>query len=80
MAMARKKPPVRAWAGSKADEKADAKIKKDAKLTPAQSRKFDKADAKMDKGNPSKPEDTKKDKALASKIKATGRKPKPKGK
>ena len=62
--MATKKP----WPGSKADEKADAKMKKG--MTPAQKAKFEKADKKMDKDKKmSKSEDLKKDKALAKKIK-----------
>jgi hypothetical protein len=61
--MATKKP----WPGSKADEKADKKLKKG--MTPAQKKKFESADKKMDKDkNMSKAEDMKKDKALAKKV------------
>jgi hypothetical protein len=62
--MAKKDAP---WAGSKADEKADAKLKKG--MTPAQKKKFEAADKKMDAKKPSKSEDMKKDKALAKKVK-----------
>lgn len=68
--MAIKKPADKkkgAWAGSPADEKADAKLQKG--MTPAQKAKFKSADKDMDKGKPSKAEDKKKDAALAAKIK-----------
>jgi hypothetical protein len=38
-------------------------------MTPAQKKKFEAADKKMDAKNPSKKEDIKKDKALANRIK-----------
>jgi hypothetical protein len=63
--MSSKKP----WAGSKADEKADKKLEKG--MTPAQKKKFEAADKKMDKDKSmSKSEDMKKDKALAARIKS----------
>jgi hypothetical protein len=61
----KKMPP---WIGSKADKKQDKKAEKG--MTPAQKKKFEKADAKMDKDKTlTKKEDTKKDKALAARIK-----------
>ena len=55
------------WTGSKADEKQDKKAMKG--MTPAQKKKFEAADKKMDAKKPSKKEDIKKDAALAKKIK-----------
>jgi hypothetical protein len=55
------------WIGSKADEKQDKKAMKG--MTPAQKKKFEAADKKMDAKKPSKKEDIKKDAALAKKIK-----------
>jgi len=60
----KKMPP---WIGSKADEKQDKKLEKG--MTPAQKKKFEAADKKMDAKKPSKKEDIKKDKALAARIK-----------
>ena len=68
MAIAKKKPEMKKpWSGSKADEKADAKVMKG--MTPAQKAAFEKGDKKMDKKNPSKAADMKMDKALAAKVK-----------
>jgi hypothetical protein len=50
-----------------ADKKQDAKTTKG--MTPAQKAKFEKEDKKMDKKPMSRKEDTKKDNALAKKIK-----------
>jgi hypothetical protein len=56
------------YIGSSADKKQDAKTMKG--MTPAQKKKFEKADAKMDKDKTlTKKEDTKKDNALANRIK-----------
>jgi hypothetical protein len=55
------------WIGSKADEKQDKKLEKG--MTPAQKKRFEAADKKMDAKKPSKKEDLKKDAALAKKIK-----------
>jgi hypothetical protein len=56
------------YIGSSADRKQDAKTMKG--MTPAQKAKFAKGDAKMDKNKKlTKKEDTKKDNALAKKIK-----------
>lgn len=55
------------WTGSKADEKQDKKTMKG--MTPKQKAAFEKGDKKMDKKNPSKAEDKKKDAALAKKVK-----------
>ena len=55
------------WIGSKADEKQDKKLEKG--MTPAQKKKFEAADKKMDAKKPSKKEDIKKDRALAARIK-----------
>ena len=60
----KKMPP---WIGSKADEKQDKKLEKG--MTPAQKKKFEAADKKMDAKKPSKKEDIKKDNALAARIK-----------
>lgn len=60
----KKMPP---WIGSKADEKQDKKLEKG--MTPAEKKKFEAADKKMDAKKPSKKEDIKKDKALAARIK-----------
>jgi hypothetical protein len=57
------------YIGTAADKKQDAKTMKG--MTPAQKAKFNKADAKMDKNTKlTKAQDTKKDNALAKKIKA----------
>ena len=56
------------WTGSKADEKADKKTMKG--MTPAQKKKFESEDKKMDAKKPSKSADKKMDAALAKKIKA----------
>jgi hypothetical protein len=64
----KKKKAMPPWIGSKADEKQDKKAEKG--MTPAQKKKFEAADKKMDAKKPSKAEDTKKDKALAARIKA----------
>ena len=62
--MASKKP----YIGSKADEAQDKKTMKG--MTPAQRASFKKKDAKMDKDKTlTKAQDTKKDNALAKKIK-----------
>jgi hypothetical protein len=64
--MADKKKP---YIGTAADKKQDAKTMKG--MTPAQKAKFEKADAKMDKNTKmTKAQDTKKDNALARRIKA----------
>jgi hypothetical protein len=55
------------WTGSKADEKADKKTMKG--MTPAQKKKFEAADKKMDAKMPSKKADMRMDKALAAKVK-----------
>ena len=58
----------KSWVGSKADNKMDKKLEKG--MTPAQKKRFEKEDAKMDKNKSlSKKEDMKMDKALARKIK-----------
>ena len=68
MAIAKKKPKMKKpWSGSKADEKADAKVMKG--MTPAQKAAFEQGDKEMDKNPMSRAEDTKKDKALAAKVK-----------
>lgn len=57
------------YIGTAADKKQDAKTM--TGMTPAQKAKFQKADAKMDKNTKlTKAQDTKKDNALAKKIKA----------
>jgi hypothetical protein len=57
------------YIGSAADKKQDAKTMKG--MTPAQKAKFQKEDAKMDKNKGmTKSQDTKKDNALAKKIKS----------
>ena len=57
------------------DEAQDAKVMKN--MTPKQMLEFKKKDKKMDKDKTmSRSEDTKKDKALAEKIKAKGKKKK----
>jgi hypothetical protein len=62
--MATKKP----YIGSAADKKQDSKTMKG--MTPSQKAKFEKADAKMDKNKGmTKAQDTKKDNALARRIK-----------
>jgi hypothetical protein len=66
----KKMPP---WIGSKADKEQDKKAEKG--MTPAEKKKFEKADAKMDKDKTlTKKEDTAKDKALAARIKAADKK------
>ena len=57
------------WTGSKADEKADAKLMKG--MTPKQKAAFKKGDEKMDAKKPSKAADKKMDAALAKKVKKT---------
>lgn len=57
----------KSWVNTKADKKQDKKLEKG--MTPAQKKKFEAADKKMDAKNPSKKEDIKKDKALANRIK-----------
>jgi hypothetical protein len=57
----------KSWVNTKADMKQDKKLEKG--MTPAQKKKFEAADKKMDAKNPSKKEDIKKDKALANRIK-----------
>ena len=57
------------YIGSSADKKQDAKTTKG--MTPAQKAKFNKEDAKMDRNTKlTKAQDTRKDNALAKKIKA----------
>jgi hypothetical protein len=57
------------YIGSAADKKQDSKTMKG--MTPSQKAKFEKADAKMDKNTKmTKAQDTKKDNALAKKIKS----------
>jgi hypothetical protein len=57
------------YIGSAADKKQDAKTMRG--MTPAQKEKFKKEDSKMDKNTKlTKKEDTKKDNALAKKIKS----------
>ena len=64
----KKKKAMPPWIGSKADKKQDKKEEKG--MTPAQKKKFEAADKKMDKDKTlTKKEDTAKDKALASRIK-----------
>jgi len=59
-----------AWIGSKADEKQDKKLEKG--MTPAQKKRFEAGDRKMDKDKSlTKKEDVKKDKALAKKVKSS---------
>ena len=62
----KKMPP---WIGSKADNAQDKKEEKG--MTPAQRRKFEEEDRKMDSKNPSKKEDMKKDRKLAMSVKKT---------
>jgi hypothetical protein len=50
----------------KADKKQDAKVKRG--MTPAQKKKFDAADKKMDAKNPPRGKDKEMDEALADKI------------
>lgn len=69
--MAEKKKSTPPWIGTKGDKSQDAATKKKAGLTGKDAKKFDKADAKMDKDKTlTKKEDTKKDNALAKKIAA----------
>jgi hypothetical protein len=56
-----------AWIGSKADKAQDKKEMKG--MTPAQKKKFEAADKKMDAKKPSKKADMRMDKALAAKVK-----------
>jgi hypothetical protein len=49
------------------DKEQDKKLEKG--MTPAQKKKFEAADKKMDKKKPSRAEDKKMDKALAKKVK-----------
>jgi hypothetical protein len=62
----KKMPP---WIGSKDDEKQDKKLEKG--MTPAQKKKFEAADKKMDAKKPSEKADKRMDKALATKVKKT---------
>jgi hypothetical protein len=55
------------WVESKADKKMHKKLEKG--MTPAQKKKFEAENKKMDAKNPSKKEDIKMDRALAAKIK-----------
>ena len=55
------------WAGSPADKKTDKKLEKG--MTPAQKKRFEAADKKMDAKKPSKKDDERMDKALAARIK-----------
>jgi hypothetical protein len=67
--MVAKKTPAKKYIGSAADKKQDAKTMKG--MTPAQKAKFQKEDAKMDKNKSmTKKQDTKKDTALARRIKS----------
>jgi hypothetical protein len=67
--MVAKKAPAKRYIGSAADKKQDAKTMKG--MTPAQKAKFQKEDAKMDKNKSmTKKQDTKKDTALARRIKS----------
>jgi hypothetical protein len=67
--MVAKKAPAKKYIGSAADKKQDTKTMKG--MTPAQKAKFQKADAKMDKNTKmTKAQDTKKDNALARRIKS----------
>jgi hypothetical protein len=65
----KKMPP---WIGSKADKEQDKKAEKG--MTPAQKKKFEAADKKMDAKKPSKKADIRMDNALAKKVKKTGKK------
>jgi hypothetical protein len=65
----KKMPP---WIGSKADKEQDKKAEKG--MTPAQKKKFEAADKKMDAKKPSKKADMKMDKALAARIKGKKKK------
>ena len=72
----KKMPP---WIGTKGDKEQDKKTMKG--MTPSEKRKFEKGDAKMDKDKTlTKKEDTKKDNALAARIKAADKKKSAKGK
>ena len=65
---AAKKPAAKKpWSGSKADEKADAKLMAD--MTPVERARFKAGDKKMDKKKPSKAADMKMDKKLAKDVK-----------
>jgi len=67
--MAAKSAPAKKYIGSAADKKQDAKTTKG--MSPAQKAIFGKADAKMDKNKSmTKAQDTKKDNALARRIKS----------
>jgi hypothetical protein len=65
----KKMPP---WIGSKADKEQDKKAEKG--MTPAQKKKFEAADKKMDAKKPSKKDDIRMDKALAARIKGKKKK------
>ena len=65
----KKMPP---WIGSKADKEQDKKAEKG--MTPAQKKRFEAADKKMDSKKPSKKDDIRMDNALAKKVKKTGKK------
>ena len=68
----KKMPP---WIGTKGDKEQDKKTEKG--MTPAEKKKFEAADRKMDKDKTlTKKEDTKKDNALARRIKAADKKKK----
>jgi hypothetical protein len=78
MAMDKKKPAAKKpaakkpaskmpWSGSKADEKADAKVMKG--MTPVEKARFEAGDKKMDKKKPGKAADMKMDKKLAKDVK-----------
>lgn len=57
----------KSWTDSKADKNMHKKLEKG--MTPAQKKKFEAENKKMDAKKPSKKEDVKMDKALARKIK-----------
>lgn len=68
-AACKKRMSAKKYIGSAADKKQDTKTMKG--MTPAQKAKFQKADAKMDKNKGmTKAQDTKKDNALARRIKS----------
>jgi hypothetical protein len=57
----------KSWVDTKADKNQDKKLEKG--MTPAQKKKFEAADKKMDAKKPSKKADIKMDNALARRIK-----------
>lgn len=68
-AACKKRSAAKKYIGTAADKKQDAKTMKG--MTPAQKARFQKEDAKMDKNKKlTKSQDTKKDNALARRIKA----------